>query len=185
MERIKEFLNQKKILVLLLVSLAISIGLNGYLFFGVIQPSQVGRDGQETYAWINGSGSHMWGMFSIKLTPNRAVFSYSGDQQFNVSIKGLYWAPFDYGPRTFYFKIYDKIIYRGIIPVDESPKLVGEISAIANKSKDEMYCAISTSNFTVTFDKIGIHLYTVVGNTVPDVTLTSYDCKATFAVNIK
>jgi hypothetical protein len=180
--RLMDFFNQRKILVLLLVSLAMSTGLNAYLLFVVIKPSQEGRGEEETYAWIVGYGSYMWD-FSIKI-PNRAVF-YSDGRQFNVSVKASYWAPFDFGPRPFYFKIYDKIIYKGT-PLDEPPKLIGEKTVIANKSKDELQYQILIFNFTVTLDENSreIHLYRVVGDIWSNVTLTHWDCIASFAINI-
>lgn len=179
---IRFFKIQWYIPVLLLVLLGMSTGLNAYLLLGIIKPSQEGRGGEETYAWIVGYGSYMWDL-SIKI-PNRAVF-YSDDRQFNVSVKASYWAPLDFGPRPFYFKIYDKIIYKGI-PVDEAPKLVGEKTVIANKSKDELHYQIFIFNFTVTLDESarGIHLYSVVGDTWSNVTLTHWDCIAAFAINI-
>lgn len=170
------------ILVLLLVSLATSMASNVYLYFVVIRSLQEYKGGEETYAWIAGSGSYMWD-FSIKI-PNRAVF-YSENRQFNVSVKALYWAPFDFGPHPFYFKIYDKLIYKGTLPVDEPPKLVGEKTVIADKSKDEMHYQIPIFNFTVTLDVSvrGIHLFSVVGDAHNNVSLTHWDCMATFAVN--
>jgi hypothetical protein len=160
--------------------------LNAYLFFWVIKPSQERRGEEETYAWIHGFGSEMWDMFSIKLTPNKAVF-YLGNCQFNVSVKAFYWAPFESGTRPFYFKIYDEIIYKGILPVDEPPKLVGEKTVIAYKSKDELDYEIPIFNFTVTLDmrERGIHLYSVVGAPWQNVTLTRWDCMATFAINFR
>lgn len=185
MNHIKRFLNQRKILVLLLFLLVISTGLNVYLFFVVINPMQEGKDGEETYAWIGGWGSFMWD-FSIKLTPNRAVFS-SENHQFNVSVKASYWAPFNFGPHPFYFKIYDKLIYKATLPIDEPPKLAGEKTITANKSKDELHYEIPVFNFTVTLDlnELGIHLFTVVGDIYQNVSLTQWDCAATFAVNLK
>jgi len=188
MVHVKKFFKiQRNIIVLLLVSLAMSIGLNVYLFLGVIKPLQEGRVGEEIHGWIRGRcGSQMWDMFSVKLTPNRVVLSYSSDRQFNVSVKGEYWAPFEFGSRTFYFKIYDKhvkSIWDGVIPADEPSKLVGEKTVIANKSRDEMYY-IPVFNFTVTLDVGGIHVYSIVGATWSGVSLTSWDCIATFAVNV-
>ena len=160
---IRIFKIQWYILVLLLVSLVISIGLNMYLSLGVIKPSQEDRGAEETGVWIGGFGHDMWTTFSIKLTPNRAVF-HSSDRQFNVSFKGLFWAPSASGEHTFYFKIYAERIYAGGCPVDEPPKLLGEKAVISNKSKNEYHWEI-LFNFTVTLDMIkrGIHLLSVDG----------------------
>jgi len=178
MTHIKRFFNQNKILVLLLVLLAMSIGLNVYLFFGVIKPLQQGRGEEETHTLTSGFASEMWDEFSVELTPNRAVLYRSSDRQFKVSVTASYWAPFDYGPRPFYFKIYDTSA-RAL-----APKLVGEKTVIANKSKDEMDYEIPIFNFTVTLDVGGLHLYSIVGAAWPDITLTNCDCMATFAINI-
>lgn len=71
--------------------------------------------------------------------------------------------------------------------IDDSPKLVGEKTVVANKSQNELDYAIPAFNFTVTLDNIeaGIHLYTVVGDIWPNVTLAYWDCIATFAINLE
>lgn len=183
MRYVERFFTQKSTFVLLLVSLTMSIGLNVYLFFEVIKQSQEGRGGDENYAWIEGYGSYMWD-FSIKLAPNRAVF-YPSNRRFNVSVKASYWAPFDFGPRPFYFKIYEKLIYIVNIPAGDPPKLVGEKTVIANKSKEEMHYEIPIFNFTVTLNGMepGIYLFSVVGDARTNVTLIDYDCIATFTIN--
>lgn len=181
MERIRGFLNQRKILVLLLTLLAVSIALNGYLLTGPISSLQEKRDEEETYAWIDGYVSQMW-TFSIKLTPNKAVF-YSSDRQFNVSVKASYWEPLRSGNRAFYFKILDK----KTDTVDETPKLVGERTEIVYKSQEDYSWEIPIFDFTVSLDTMerGIHLFSVVGDTQANVTLSSnYGCIATFAIKL-
>ena len=174
MERIKGLLNQREILVLLLTFLAVSIALNGYLFTRPISPLE-----EKTYAWIPGYVSQMW-TFSIKLTPNKAVF-YSTDRQFNVSIKASYWEPLRFGNRTFYFKAFDK----RIDPVDEPPRLAGEKSVIAYKSQNDYSWDISGFNFTVSLDTMerGIHLFSVVGGMWMNGTFVE-GCEGTFAIKL-
>lgn len=181
---VRSFKIQWYILVLLLVLLAISLAMNVTFYFGVIRPLEERESGQETGAeWIGGHVGGMWNDFSIGLTPNRAVLSLESDRKFNVSVKGSYWAPFDFEPRPFYFKIYDRSTdYKGTIPDDE-PKLLNEETVFASKSKDELDYVI-LANFTVLLDTGGTHIYTIVGATWPDVTLDRWDCIATFALNI-
>lgn len=183
MSNAKQFFNQRKTLVLLLVLLAISLAINVTFYFEVIRPLEEQESGQKTGAeWIGGIASEMWDAFSIRLTPNRAVLSLESDRKFNVSVKGLYWAPFDFGPRPFYFKIYDRRMdYPWTIP--DEPELLDEETVSANKSKDELDYVI-LFNFTVLLDARGIHFYTIVGASWPNVTLDHWDCIATFALNI-
>jgi len=178
MESIRRFLNQRKILVLLLALLVVSEALNGYLFTRLISPLQEERGEEETYAWIEGYVSEMWTL-AIKLTPNKAVF-YSSDRQFNVSVKASYWEPFESGNRTFYFKILDK----RIDPVDEPEKLVEEKNITVYKSKDDYNWKIPVFNFTVSLDTMerGIYLFSVVGGMWMNDTPV-LGCYATFAIN--
>lgn len=179
----KRYFNQRNILILLLVLLAISLAMNVTFYFWVIRPLKERESEQETGAeWIGGVASEMWDAFSIKLTPNRAVLSLESDRKFNVSVKGLRWAPYDFGSRPFYFKIYNRRIdYPWTIP--DEPELLDEETVSASKSKDELDYVIFF-NFTVLLDKGGTHIYTIVGATWPDVTLDRWDCIATFALNI-
>lgn len=183
MNHAKRVFNQRDIIVLLLVLLAMSIGVNAYLFFGVIKPLQEGRGEEETCTLPSGVASQMWDEFSVELTPNRAVLSLESDRKFNVSIKGSYWAPFDYGPRPFYFKIYNRSTdYKGAITSDE-PELLIEETVFANKPKDELNYII-LAHFTVILDTGGTHIYTIIGAAWSNVTLDHWDCIATFALNI-
>jgi len=179
MERIKGFLNQRKILVFLLALLAVSVALNGYLFTRPTSPLQEETGEEESYAWIPGYVSQMWTL-AIRLTPNKAVF-YSSDRQFNVSVKASYWEPLGSGNRTFYFKVFDK----KIDPVEEPLKLVEEKTVIVYRSPEDYSWKIPIFDFTFTLDTMerGIHLFSVVGDTRANITLTSnYGCKATFAI---
>jgi len=177
MESIRRFLNQRKIQVLLLALLVVSVALNGYLFTRLISPLQEERGEEETYAWIEGYVSQMWTL-AIKLTPNKAVF-YSSDRQFNVSVKASYWEPLQIGNRTFYVKVFDK----KIDPVEEPPKLVKEKAVIVYKSPEDYSWKIPIFNFTFTLDTMerGIHLFSVVGDTRANFT-SNYGCIATFAI---
>jgi len=166
------FLSQKKVLTALSILLIMSIGLNVYLFFEVTKPLQGGKSGEES-SWIRGFGHAMWDEFKIKLTPNKAVFSYPADRQLNVSVRALYWAPFESGSRPFSFQISEEEIIGHAITTDEEPRVIGEKTIIANKSKDEMDYEI-LFNFTVTFHVGGIYLYRVGGD----------GCIATFAINV-
>lgn len=175
----KGFLNQRKILVLFLALLAVSVALNGYLFTRPISPLQEETGEEESYAWIDGYVSQMW-TFSVKLTPNKAVF-YSSDRQFNVSVKASYWEPFQFGNRPFYFKAFDK----KIDPLDEPSKLIGEKTVIVYKSQEDYSWEIPIFNFTFTLDTMerGIHLFSIVGDTRANVT-SNYGCIATFAIKL-
>lgn len=183
MKRFKGFLNQRKILVLLSALLVVSLALNAYLFLRPDSSLQEERDGEETYAWIDGYVSQMWTL-SIKLTPNKAVF-YASDQQFTVSVKASYWYPFEFGNRTFYFKVFDKKI--DPVPFDQPAKLVREKTVTVYRSREDYSWDIPIFNFTFTLDTMGrgIHLFSVVGDTRANATLSSnYGCKATFAIKL-
>jgi hypothetical protein len=143
------------ILVLLLCSLSISLGFNIYLF------SEMGHEG-----WGDkGDFSQMWDVFSIRITPDRAVLSVTYDRYFNVSVTALYWAPFQSEPRTFNFKISDEY--------SNPPTLVDEKNVTVDKTKDELDYQM-LFNFTVNLNIGGAHLYTVEGD----------GCWVEFAVNI-
>jgi hypothetical protein len=157
-----------------------SIGLNAYLFFGVITTKQKEKSEEES-SWINGFGSEMWDLISAKLFPSKAVYNLYGDQQFNVTVRNLYWAPFDSGPRDFYFKIYDQSIDFFTVST-ESPILVGERNITVYKSNDEMDYDI-LFNCTVTL-RPGIHLYRIVGASWPTIDFTHYDCAIAFAITV-
>lgn len=62
-------------------------------------------DKRQSCGWIEGIVGGMWNDFSIGLIPNKAVLSLENDQKFIISVKGSYWAPFDFGPRPFYFAL--------------------------------------------------------------------------------
>jgi len=175
---------QRKVLVSLLILLSLLGVLNVYLSFLVIKLSQERINGEQVGAWIRGTASYMC-EFAVKLTPNKAVFNH--EDGLNISVKASYWAPFDSGSRPFYFKVYDKIAYSGSLTIDDSPKLVVEKTVVASKSKNELDYTIPAFNFTVTLNNVetGIHLYTVVGDIWPNVTLAYWDCIATFAINLE
>jgi hypothetical protein len=163
--------------------LVISVGMNFYLFFGRVKPFDEGHDKEATPGWVDTHFGGMWNDFSVGLTPNRAVLSLEGDREFSVTIKGSYWAPFDFGSRPFYFNIYDiKTDYRGSLDAD--PKLLDEETVLAEKSKNELNYVIPASNFTIFLDAGGTDLYIIVGAAWPDVTLSHWDCIATFALNV-
>lgn len=178
MERIKGFLNQRKIPVLLLALLIVSLVSNGYLFTRLVSSLQEETGEEESYAWIPGYVSQMW-TFSIRLTPNKAVF-YSSDRQFNVSVEASYWEPFGSGNRTFYFKILDK----KIDPIDEPEKLVEGKNMTVHKSKEDYDWKIPVFNFIVTLDMMeqGIYLFNVVGGMWMNDRLI-VGCHASFAIN--
>jgi len=163
------------ILVLLLFSLIVSIGSNMYLFSEMRKPHEEWEDENRASLPIEGHYSQMWDGFSTRITPNRAILSIRHDRYFIVSVTALYWAPLQFEPRPFYFKIFDGFW--------ELPRLMDERTVIVDKSKDELDYRIH-SNFTINLEVGGTHIYTVVGASWENVTLGQCDCWVTFAINV-
>ena len=162
MERIKGFLNQRKILVLL----AVSIGLNVYLYFGIIKPLQGYKGEEETVAgWRQGiQGGMGWIQFSLS-----KGLILAPETKFNVSVSARLWEPY-IGLKTyeFYFKFYERPLH------GQYSALMVEKNVTVHKDKNEMWIDPHSENLTITGPATpGIYIYKVCFGTLPAYLLTS------------
>jgi len=161
MEHVKRFFNQRKIMVFLLVLLAVSIGSNVYLYFGVIKPLQEYRskDKTDTQTGFIVSEKIQGVMGDMSVSISRGLLIGPGTK-FNVSVSARLWEPYT-GSKTynFSFKIYNRILDG---EYSETP--IVEKTVVVHKDKDEFYIYTSSGNLTITVppsDTPEIYIYKV------------------------
>lgn len=147
MEHVKRFFNQRKIMVFPLVLLAVSIGSNVYLYFGVIKPLQEYRskDKTDTQTGVIVSRNIQGAMGRMSVSISRGLLIGPGTK-FNVSVSARLWEPYiGLATYNFSFKIYNRIL-DGEYP--ETP--IVEKTVVVHKDKDEFYIYTSSGNLTIT-----------------------------------
>jgi len=156
MERVTEFLNQKKIPVLLLALLSVSTILNVYLYFNLTTKPSYMNDKYTRSVIISRIG--IWGLMgSAGVTIEKGLWLGVG-YEFNVTIGIGFWEPY-IGSATysFTFKLYNRTLH-GEYP--DTP--IAEKTVSVQKDKDEMWVsAYVILNVTASLDP-GIYIYRAV-----------------------
>lgn len=146
MKHVKEFLNQRKILVLILVVLAISMASNLYLYFGVDKPLQ-----EKPGAWLGVPSTPVMiyrplqgGMGRMEVLIWKR-FMVGQEEKFNVTVKVTLWEPY-VAARTYSlsFRIFNRTL-DGEYP---ETSLV-EKTVVVHKDKDAMYISAASGHLTV------------------------------------
>lgn len=141
------FLKQKRIIILLLISLAGSMAAN--LYFCVIRPLQKVMSEEGTGVWTENGGVFVFrniqgGMGSMSVFLSRGLLVGPG-QKFNVSVSVGLWEPY-VGSATygFAFKIYNRTLD------SEYPRVpIVEKTVVVHKDKDAFYIGAVSGNLTV------------------------------------
>lgn len=163
MDYSKRFFNQQKAIVLLLVSLAMSIGLNVYLYLN----QNIPQDSQhipETCTIVTGIN----GMGNLRVTLS-AGFAIRPRGKFNITVSASLWEPYvGSAICEFYFKVYERPLH------GEYSAPILEKKVTVHKDKNEIWIKLHSGNLTVTGPATsGIYIYKVCFGTLPAYLLTS------------
>jgi len=179
MEHVKRFLNQRNILVLLLVLSTVSLASDVYLYYGIVKPLKEQEGEPETGAgWRQGiQGGMGWIQFSFS-----KGFTLGPGTKFNVSLWVELWEPYT-GSKTYNFSLK---VYERTEQSDRYPDIpVAEKLVSFNKSKDAMYILLESGNLTITGPvTLGIYIYKVCFRTLPAYLLTSWNYTMEFPIMI-
>lgn len=147
-----DFFNQRKILVLLLVLLVLSMASNVYLYFKANKSSSYHDVDTLIFTDIQG------GMGSMSVRISKGLIVGPG-YRFNVSIGVKLWDPY-VGSKTYNFSF--KLYVRSEQSDRYSDAPVAETTVVTQKDKDAMYVVLPSGNLTVTAPHTrGIYIYKV------------------------
>jgi hypothetical protein len=153
MEHVKNLLNRKNVVILLLVFLVLSTVLNVYQYLGYLDSAKSSYV-YTTSAWIS---DDILGMGGISIFLNKGLVVYP-DEKFNISVFIKAWEPY-VGERTWNisFSLHNRALY------DEySDTPIAEKNITMHKNKDAMTASGSSGPFTLTAPStFGIWIYRV------------------------
>ena len=177
MEHVKRFLNQRNILVLLLVLSTVSLASDVYLYYGIVKPLKEQEGEPETGAgWRQGiQGGMGWIQFSLS-----KGLILAPETKFNISVSAMLWEPY-IGSKTyeFYFKFYERPLH------GQYSALIVEKNVTVYKDKNEMWIDPHSGNLTITGPATpGIYIYKVCFGTLPAYLLTSWNYTMEFPIMI-
>lgn len=173
MERIKGFLNQRRILVfflLPLVLLAVSMTLNVYLYFEATKPS----DKNEHWRRVLMGRTIQAGMGQVGVSIDKGLWLGVG-YEFNVSVGIGLWEPYA-GSTTYHFtfRLYERDLHG-----EYSDSHTAEKNVTVQKHKDKMRVnAVATFNVTAPSDP-GIYIYRAV------IQVSGYDYALEFPILVE